>query len=76
LDVIADEDKSRVRHPTSALNLAMIRRCVLSLAAHWIARCRNKRRATLSGFFDFMSAQNSREAFSLLTACKSSWLPP
>jgi hypothetical protein len=54
----------------------MIRRCVLSLAAHWIARGRNQRQATLSGFFDFMSAQNSPKAFSLLTAGKSSWLPP
>jgi hypothetical protein len=75
-DVIAQEDQSRVRHPTSALNLGMIRRGVLSLAAHWIARCRNQRPATLSGFYDFMSAKNSPKAFSLLTACKSSWLPP
>jgi hypothetical protein len=76
LDVIAREDNSRVRNPTSALNLGMIRRAVLSLAAHWIRRCRNKRQATLSGFFDFMSAKNSKKAFSVLTACKSSWLPP
>jgi hypothetical protein len=76
LDVIAQEDQSRVRHPTAALNRGMIGRCVLSLAAHWIARCRNKRQATLSGFYDFMSAKNSNKAFSLLTTCKSSWLPP
>jgi len=31
LDAIADEDRSRVRHRTSALNLAMMRRAVISL---------------------------------------------
>ena len=76
LDVIAREDESRVRTPTSALNLGMIRRAVQSVAAHWIGCCSNKRQATLSGFFDFMSARNSRKAFSLVTTCNSSWLPP
>ena len=76
LDVIAREDESRVRTPSSALNLGMIRRAVQSVAAHWIARCSNKRQATLSGFYDFMSARNSRKAFSLVTARNSSWLPP
>ena len=36
LDVIAGEDRSRVRHPVSALNLAMIRRAVVSIAVSWI----------------------------------------
>jgi hypothetical protein len=76
LDVIAREDESRVRTPTSALNLGMIRRAVQSLAAHWIRCCSNQRQATLSGFLDFMSARNSRKAFSLVTARNSSWLPP
>jgi hypothetical protein len=76
LDVIAREDDSRVRTPTSALNLGMIRRAVQSVAAHWIGCCSNQRQATLSGFYDFMSARNSRKAFSLVTARNSSWLPP
>jgi len=76
LDVTAAEDQSRVRNRTSALNLAMIRRAVVSVAVPWIQRCRNKRQATLSGFFDFMSAKNSKKAFSLVNVCKSSWLPP
>jgi len=76
LDVVAREDQSRVRTPTSALNLGMMRRAVQSVAAHWIGCCSRKRQATLSGFYDFMSARNSRKAFSLVTACNSSWLPP
>ena len=76
LDVTAGEDRSRVRNPTSALNLAMIRRATISLAVHWIQRCRNKRQATLRGFYDFMAGKNAKKAFSLVTVCKSSWLPP
>jgi predicted transposase YbfD/YdcC len=49
LDVAAGEDRSRVRHPTSVLNLAMIRRAVLSLAVRWIQQCRHRRQATLQG---------------------------
>jgi hypothetical protein len=74
LDVIAGEDRSRVRHRTSVLNLAMIRRAVVSVAVHWIKKCRNRRKATMSGFFDFMSARQSQKAFSLVTAYYSSWL--
>jgi hypothetical protein len=76
LDVSAGEDRSRVRHPVSVLNLAMIRRAVVSVAVHWIQRCRNPRQATLHGFFDFMAARNSRKAFSLVTVSRASWLPP
>jgi hypothetical protein len=76
LDVIAGEDRSRVRHRTSALNLAMMRRAILSVAIHWIKKCRRQRQATLSGFYDFMSAKQSRKALSFVTACHSSWLPP
>ncbi len=43
LDVTAGEDRSRVRLPTAALNLAMIRRATVSLAVHWIGQCHNKR---------------------------------
>jgi predicted transposase YbfD/YdcC len=75
LDVIAGEDRSRIRNRTSALNLAMMRRAVVSVAVHWIKKCRHPRKATLSGFFDFMAAKQSQKAFSLVTACHSSWLP-
>jgi len=76
LDVTAGEDRSRVRHPTAALNLAMIRRVTTSVAIHWIQRCSNKRQATLRGFYDFMAANRAQKAFSLVTVSKSSWLPP
>ena len=76
LDVIAGEDRSRVRNPTSAFNLALIRRAVTSLAIHWIQRCKNKRKATMSGFYDFMAAKQHQKAFSLVTVSKSAWLPP
>lgn len=67
LDVTAGEDRSRVRNRTSALNLAMMRRAVVSVAVCWIKQCPNPRKATLSGFFDAMSAKQSQKAFSLLT---------
>lgn len=75
LDVSGGEDRSRVRHPRSLLNLAMVRRATVSLAVHWIQRCRNKRQATLQGFYDFMSAKQARKAFALVTASNPSWLP-
>jgi hypothetical protein len=76
LDVIAGEDRSRVRNRTAALNLAVMRRAVLSVAVHWTKHCRNRRQATLSGFYDFMSAHNNKKAFALVTAYKPTWLPP
>lgn len=75
LDVIAGEDRSRVRNSNAALNLAVIRRAVVSVAVRWISRCQNKRKATMSGFYDFMAAQDAKVAFKLLTPCKPSWLP-
>jgi hypothetical protein len=74
LDVSAGEDRSRVRNPTSALNLAMIRRAVISVAVHWIRKCPNPRKATTNGFFDCMSANQRKKAFSLVTARHSSSL--
>ena len=74
LDVSAGEDRSRVRHRTSALNLAMLRRAALSVAVHWIQRARPRRHATTRGFFDRMSAGQSQRAFSLVTARHSSAL--
>jgi hypothetical protein len=75
LDVSAGEDRSRVRDSRSVLNLAMIRRATMSLAIHWIQRCRNKRQATLSGFYDAMRAKGARKAFSLVTRANPTWLP-
>lgn len=74
LDVSAGEDRSRVRKPIPALNLAMMRRAAMSVAIHWIRKCTNPRRATVTGFYDFMSAKQSKRAFSLLTARHSSAL--
>jgi hypothetical protein len=74
LDVIAGEDRSRVRNRNAAFNLAVIRRAVVSVAVHWIRHCKDKRRATMSGFYDFMAAQNNKTAFKLLTVCKPAWL--
>jgi hypothetical protein len=75
LDVIAGEDRSRVQKPNALMNLAVIRRAVVSVAIHWIRNCKHLRQATMSGFYDCMSAQTGRRAFSLLTASKPSWLP-
>jgi hypothetical protein len=73
LDCIAGEDRSRVRGH-AALNLAVIRRAVVSVAVHWIRHGKDKRLATMSGFYDTMSAQNGKKAFKLVTTCKPSRL--
>lgn len=75
LDCSAYEDKSRVRNVNSAWNLGMFRRLTNSLAIHWMQRQHNMREATLTGFFDAMSANNARKAFALVTAARASWLP-
>lgn len=70
LDVIAGEDRSRVRHRNAVMNLAVIRRAVVSLGIDWSRSQSNRRRASMSGFYDFMSAKNSKMAFKLVTASK------
>lgn len=70
LDVIAGEDRSRVRHRNAVMNLAVIRRAVVSLAVDWSGRQPNRRKASMSGFYDFMAASNSKKAFKLVTASK------
>ena len=75
LDVIAGEDRSRVRKPNAVMNLAVIRRAAVSVAVHWIARCKDRRQASMSGFYDFMSAQVGKKAFNLITISKPAWLP-
>lgn len=74
LDVIAGEDRSRVREPNAVMNLAVIRRAVVSVAVHWIKHCKKRRQASMSGFFDCLSAQTGKKAFSLVTVSKPSWL--
>jgi len=70
LDVIAGEDRSRVRHRTAVMNLVVIRRAVVTIAVAWIRRQPNRRLASMSGFYDFMSAASSKMAFRLVTASK------
>ena len=76
LDVSALEDKSRVRNRNNALTLGLFRRLTVSLFYHWVRRVGNVRDATLPSFFDAMDAEGSRRAFCLITAKRSSWLPP
>lgn len=75
LDVIALEDKSRVRTFNAAWNLAMFRRLSVSLAVHWIRHQHDPRQATLSGFYDAMKADRAHRAFNLLTTMRPAWLP-
>ena len=75
LDVIAGEDRSRVRNRNAMMNLAVARRAVVSLAVHWNRRCKNRRQASMSGFYDFMAAHGAKKTFSLVTVWKSAWLP-
>lgn len=70
LDVIAGEDRSRVRHRNAVITMAVIRRAAVSLAIAWSRRQPNPRLATMSGFCDSTSAKNSRLAFKLVTASK------
>lgn len=70
LDVIAGEDRSRVRHRNAALNLAVIRRAVVSVAVNWIRGCENPRLATTSGFYDLMSKDHGKKAIKLVSASK------
>jgi hypothetical protein len=70
LDVIAGEDRSRVRDRNAVMNLAVIRRAVVSLAIAWCRRQTNRRLATMSGFYDFMSAKNSQKAFKIVNPSK------
>lgn len=70
LDVIAGEDRSRVRNRNAVMNLAVIRRAVVSLAIDWSRLQRNPRLATMSGFYDCMSAKNSKNAFKLVNPSK------
>ena len=61
--------------PDAVMNLAAIRRAVVSLAVHCLRHCKDKRQASMSGFYDFMSAQGNTKAFNLVTVSKPAWLP-
>ena len=76
LDVIAGEDRNRVCNRTAALNLAVTRRAVVSVAVRWIRHCRKRRPATLSRFCDFVSAHSSKKGFALGIVVKLAWLLP
>ena len=56
------------------VNLAVMRRAVVSVALHWTKRCPNPRKATLSGFDDAMRSRQSKKTSSLVTARHSSVL--
>lgn len=75
LDCSAMEDKSKVRNFKAAWNLGMFRRLAVSLAVHWIRHQPDPRKATLTGFYDAMSADQARKAFALVTTARASWLP-
>jgi hypothetical protein len=75
LDVAGQEDKSRLRTRSSAFNLCLFRRAANSFAVHWIQHQPNPRLATTQGFYDDMSANGHRKAFSLATARTTRWIP-
>jgi hypothetical protein len=75
LDVSGQEDKSRVRTRSSVFNLCLFRRAANSFAVHWIQHQPNPRLATTQGFYDDMSSNGRRKAFSLVTARKPNWIP-
>ena len=62
LDVSSGEDRIRMRKPTPVLNLPMMRPAVISIPIHWIRKCSDHRSATITGFYDFMSAKQSKRA--------------
>ena len=57
-------------HRNAVMNLAVIRRAVVSVAVDWSHRQLNRRQASMSDFYDFTSANNAKTAFKLITASK------
>jgi hypothetical protein len=75
LHVIAGEDRSRVRNLNAVMNLAVMRRAVVSIAVHWIGHCMDRQQVSMSGFYDFLSAHGGKKAFNPITVAKPTWLP-
>ncbi len=69
------EDKSRVRTRSIAINLGLFRRTALSLARHWITHQPNARKATTNGFVAAMRKNGSELAFRLVMSPPPKWLP-
>ena len=67
LDVSADEDRCRVRHPVAGLVLGWLRRAVLGEYAAWARRQRRARDATLPLYFAEQRAKINR-AIDLITS--------
>lgn len=66
LDGAGREDFSRVRLRHNAWVLSLFRRWAVSVAAAWISRQSNPRRATTQGFFDAMRRNHAQGAFNLI----------
>jgi predicted transposase YbfD/YdcC len=77
LDVVLDEDRSRVRTPKSAFILGMFRRLALSVAIPWIERKKTQKghkRTSTRDFVDHLRANNARRGFDLIAAkSPTSW---
>jgi hypothetical protein len=76
LDVSADEDRSRVRHPNAAWILAIFRRVGVSLFMHWRNQDRKRTKATLPHFHEEMELEHQRRAFAMVTSKASRALEP
>ena len=70
LDIVLDEDRSRVRTPKAALVLGLFRRLTLSFAIPWIAKQADPRAAT-ADFQNQLKNNNARRAFLLVTTKSS-----
>ena len=69
LDVVLDEDHSRVRTPKAALVLGMVRRLTMSFAIPWTAqRKKTNKRTSTRDFHDHLRAHDARCAFGLVTS--------
>jgi len=65
LDVSAREDESRVKNRNALLILGIARRSVIGLKKDWVPLQRNQRKTMMNDFYDAMSKNNQRQAFSL-----------
>lgn len=69
LDTTLDEDRSRVRTARGMTVLGMFRRLAVSFACAWLDHpARRKAKLSTRDFLNFLRADNSRRAFSLMTS--------